>query len=209
MLQVEVGEVGSERHTQRERMLRSAIELQTQLEQSQQKLEALTQQLADTSPSEEQEARVSAEPNPDSPSGTALVKPGDAAARYPTSALMDSLFGSDDDVGDNASQGAKTPAGKQYAGSAAGVAQQRRQTTATAQAGPTLDLAHASHGGPASGAFGQGNSSDGAQRSTAPGPSQQLVDLAAPKRSISFSNSLRRRQTSSIQLEERCLQRSC
>ena len=215
MLQVEVGEAGSEQHAQREHMLRSAIELQTQLKQSQQKLEALTQQLADT-PSEAQDTHTSADaamPDTHSINATALKgKPNAAAAIQHTSALMDSLFGSDDDeIGTEPddSQGAqvqKAKAGKQQAGSAAGVAQQRRQTTAgAAQAAGTAHVAdrragtHANQGDLPNAHLNQSNASDRAHHSATAGPSQQLVDPAAPRRSISFSNSLRRRQASSIQ----------
>ena len=207
MLQVEVGEVGSEQHAQREHMLRSAIELQTQLKQSQQKLEALTQQLADT-PSEAQDTHTSADA---ATPATHSVK----VATQHTSVLMDLLFGSDDnDVGVEGSgsqvaQVKTAPTGKQQAGSAAGVAQLRRQTTTgaaqTAGTAHVADVADQRAGAPAhQGSLhtvgnSVGNSSNRAQHSTTAGPSQPLVDPAAPRRTISFSNSLRRRQASSIQ----------
>lgn len=214
MLQVEVGPIGSEQQAQRERMLRSSIELQTQLKQSQQKLEALTQQLAST-PSEAQDAHVSAnsaEPHPHSATAAGQAKPRAAAASQQTGALMASLFGTDDDQDssddNNKHIQVKLPASKQQGGSAAGAAQQRRQTTAvTAQskgvtagvAGPRFD---AKQGGlPSAAAVSQGGSSNRAQGSTAPkpGPGPKPLDPAAPRRSISFSSSLRRRQASAVQ----------
>ena len=210
--QVEVGEGGSEQHAQRERMLRSAIELQTQLKQSQQKLEALTQQLADT-PSEAQDTHTSADPAmPDTLNVKGTILPGKPDAAAPTSALMDSLFGSDDDdvdakASDSQAQVTKASAGKQQANSAAVAAQQHRQTTADAAqaAGRVAGVAdrragtHAKQGNLAAADFSSDNSKDRAQRMSSAGPSQQLVDPAAPRRSISFSSSLRRRQVSSVQ----------
>ena len=221
MLQAEVGEVGSEQHAQRERMLRSAIELQSQLKQSQQKLEALTQQLAD-SPSEAQDTHTSADAaTPATHSVKVAVldrQPDVATATQHTSVLMDSLFGSDDDDDDvgvaaSGSQVAQVkknaPTGKQQAGSAAGVAQQRRQTTSgaaqtagTARVADVADhqvAAHAHQSSLRMADISLGNSSNRAQHSTTAGLSQPLVDPAAPRRSISFSNSLRRRQASSMQ----------
>lgn len=211
MLQVEVGEVGTEQHAQRERMLRSAIELQTQLRQSQQKLEALTQQLADI-PFEAQDTHTSADAATPVKATVLNGKPDAAAATQHTSALMDSLFGSDDDVvGAEPSESQvvqvqKTPAGKQQADSAAGVAQQRRQTTAgAAQAAGKARVAdhrartHADQGSLPNAHLSQANPSYIADHTATAGFSQQLVDPAAPRRSISFSNSLRRRQASSIQ----------
>ena len=215
MLQVEVGEVGSQQHAQRERMLRSAIELQAQLKLSQQKLETLCQQLAETSVPEAQAAHSSADAaEADSHNGKG--KPDDAAAaiQQKSAALMESLFGSDDDVdaavGDGQSaQAKKISAGGQQADSAASVAQPRRQTTAgaaqAAHAAGTADVAdcrpdtHANQGSLPIARASPGISSHRAQHSTTAGPSQRLVDPAAPRRSISFSNSLRRRQASSIQ----------
>lgn len=213
MTQVEVGEGGSEQHAQRERMLRSAIELQTQLKQSQQKLESLTQQLADT-PSEAQDTHTSADPAmPDTLNVKETILPGKPDAAAPTSALMDSLFGSDDDDDDakasnSQAQVTKASAGKQQAGSAAVAAQQHRQIRAdAAQAAGTGLVAgvanrragtHAKQGNLATADFIPDNSKDRAQRITSAGPGQQLVDPAAPRRSISF-NSLRRHQVSSVQ----------
>ena len=217
VMQVELGEVGSEQHAQRERMLRSAIELQAQLKQTHQKLEALTQQLADT-PSEAQDTRTSAGtamPETHSVKTTVLQgKPDAGAATQQTSLLMDSLFGSDDDdvgaeTSDSQAQAEKAPAGKQRAGSAAGVAHQHRQILAgSAQTAGTADVADVAGHRAGTQAkqsclpnahLSQDGSSDRAHRITTASPSQQLVDPAAPRRSISFSNSLRRRQASSIQ----------
>lgn len=218
LFQVEVGPIGSEQHSQRERMLRSAIQLQTQLKQSQQKLEALTQQLASTV-SEAQSAQASAnalELHPYSASAAAQAKSGAAEGTQQSSALMESLFGSDDDEDDGAGTDAtishapvKAPAGMQQGGSAAGAAQRRRQTTATAAqargtpdvSGPQSDAEQGSLPSAAAAAIGQGEPSIRTQHSNRPrpGPSQQLLDPAAPRRSISFSNSLRRRQAAAVQ----------
>ena len=212
MLQVELGPIGSEQQSQRERILRSAVQLQTQLKQSQQKLEALTQQLANTL-SEAQDANMSpaSAELPSCTSAAAQAKQRDAVGAQQSSALMESLFGSDDeDEGTGAdamishTQG-KTPVGKQQVRSAAGAVQQHRQTTAaTAQARDPANAAgsrlDAKQGGLA-GAAGQGDASQRSQGSTGPGPSsgQKLLDPAAPRRSISFSNSLRRRQAAAVQ----------
>lgn len=216
LFQVEVGLIGSEQHSQRERKLRSAIQLQAQLKQSQQKMEALTQQLASTL-SEAQHAQTSAnapELHPYIASEAAQAKPGAAEGTQQSSALMESLFGSDDDEDDGIGTDATTShtpvkarSGMQQGASAAGAAQQRRQTTATAQArgtpgtsGPQSDADLGSLPSAAA-VIGQGNPSTRAQHSNrpSPSPSQQLLDPAAPRRSISFSNSLRRRQGAAVQ----------
>lgn len=208
-LQVEVGEVGTQQHAQRELMLRSAIELQAQLKLSQQKLEALTQQLAESSVPEAQAAHSSADVA-EAESHSVKGKPDAAAAasQQKSTALMESLFGSDDDVEVAVGDGQEAqvriiPAGKQQAESAASVAQQRRQSTA--QAAGTADVVdrrpdtHANQGSLPHTHSSQCTSSHRAHHGTTAGPSQPLVDPAAPRRSISFSNSLRRRQASSIQ----------
>jgi len=67
-----MGEIGSDPHAELERLLRSSIDLQTQLRQSHQKLEALSQQLSTLSASEQAIA-----------TDNAPLQPGDATSAHP------------------------------------------------------------------------------------------------------------------------------
>lgn len=213
-----MGEVGSDPHAELERLLRSGIDLQTQLRQSHQKLEALSQQLSTLSANEQGIAADNAPLQPgDAPSVPGQPKPipgAQAAVRKQTGALMKGLFGSDEDDSDSAgseedSQKALPP--QQAAASSVTAAQTDRLQQVVSGAGQPMS----EQSGKASTAS---HSSTDRQAAAAPvsgGPShrtgltgnsipsssslgQRLVDPTAPKRSISFSNSVRRHQSSSV-----------
>lgn len=213
---MDVGEVGSQQHAQREHMLRSSIDLQAQLKQSQQKLEALSQQLAAT-PSDAQVTSTSAATPKALPQAHHAVASGqansqDAKKADQSSALMEALFGSDEE--DSAVQDHEAKV-KSQAGKSAKAELLREETKAVPtlsagtaavgrQQGTQQTVAKADQGvSHAAAADARRNDSNlRAQHSAGadPGPSQQIqLDPAAPKRSISFSNSLRRRPASFIQ----------
>ena len=213
-----MGEIGSDPHAELERLLCSSIDLQTQLRQSHQKLEALSQQLSTLSASEQGIATDSAPLQPgDAPSVPAQPEPipgTPAAACKQTGALMKGLFGSDEDDSDSAddeedSQDA-VPAQQAAAPSVRAAQTDRLQQVASGDGQPVSE-----HSGKASAASHSSTDRQAAAPPVSSGPShrtgltgnsipsssslgQRLLDPTAPKRSISFSNSMRRRQTSSV-----------
>ena len=213
-----MGEIGSDPHADLERLLCSSIDLQTQLRQSHQKLEALSQQLSTLSASEQGIATDSAPLQPgDAPAVLGQPKPipgMPAAALKQTGALMKGLFGSDEgdsDCADDEEDSQDAVPAQQAAASSVTAAQTDRLQQAVSGNGQPVS----EHSGRAPAAS---HSSTDRQPAAAPvssGPShrtglagnsipsssslgQRLVDPTAPKRSISFSNSMRRRQSSSV-----------
>ena len=193
-------------------MLRSSIDLQTQLKQSQQKLEALSQQLAVTS-SDAQVASPSAyapkaQAEPDHAVASGQANSQNAVRPDQASALMEALFGSDEEG--STAQGLDREARvKSQAGTQAKAGQQHEETTAapaqsagTAAVGSQQAVARTSQGVlPVAADARHMGAKLGGQPNVGSdsGPGQQMMDPAAPKRSISFSNSLRRRPASFIQ----------
>ena len=210
---MEVGEIGSDTHTQRERMLRTSIQLQTQLKQCEQKLEALSQQLtaATVDAQTGRNPAGAAEPMPQPASSAAdskadlqsAVKPGHA------SALIESLFGSDDDAdtaetvspAEGLSGRGKSNIG---AGGKGGLVQAQHQSEAARLSGLSADVsqqagAKARQGSVSIIAVESSIPNSRPQHNVEAGPSQQPFDPTAPKRRISFNNSLKRRQASGLQ----------
>lgn len=210
-VKVDMGEIGSDPHAELECLLRSSIDLQTQLRQSHQKLEALSQQLSFR---EQGIASDSAPLQPgDAPSVPGQPKPipgTQAAAFKQTGALMKGLFGSDEDDSDcpdseGHSQKALPP--QQTAASSMTVSQtDRLQQVVSGNSQPVSEQS-----GTASAALHSSTDRQAAAAPVSSGPSlstlsipssfslgQRLVDPTAPKRRISFSNSMRRCQSSSV-----------
>ncbi len=213
-----MGEIGSDPHAELERLLRSSIDLQTQLRQSHQKLEALSQQLSPLSANEQGVVTDSAPLQPGDapavPSQPKSIPETQAAALKQTGALMKGLFGSDEDDSDSAD--------REEDSQEALPAQQPAASTAIASQTGRLQQVVSGDGQPVSEQSGKASaashSSTDRHAAAAPvssGPShrtgltgnsipsssslgQRLVDPTAPKRSISFSNSMRRRQSSSV-----------
>ncbi len=213
-----MGEIGSDPHAELERLLRSSIDLQTQLRQSHQKLEALSQQLSTLSASEQAIATDNAPLQP----GDATSVPGQpkpipgtqAAAFKQTGDLMKGLFGSDEDDSDSADREADSqkavPAQQAAASSVTAAQTDRLQQVVSGNGQPVSEqsgrVSAASHSStdrqPAATPVFSGTSHrTGLTRNSIPSSSslgQRLVDPTAPKRNISFSNSMRRRQSSSV-----------
>ncbi|KAA6425451.1 MAG: UV-stimulated scaffold A protein [Trebouxia sp. A1-2] len=215
---VDMGEVGSHPHAELEHLLRSSIDLQTQLRQSHQKLEGLSQQLSTLSASEQGTAADSAPLRPgDAPSVSGQPKPipgTPGAALKQTGALLKGLFGSDEDDSDSADHEAdsqKAAPAQQAAASSMTAAQtdrlqqvvSRNGQPASQQSGKASAALHSSTDRQPAAAR---SSSGPSHKRGLPGDSipsssslgQSLVDPTAPKRSISFSDSMRRRQSSSV-----------
>lgn len=198
-MQADVGTPGSEQHAQRERMLRSSLAMQSQLTACKHRLQSLGQQLADLSKAT-------------APS----VQPANPAAHYSPSravsqaqaGIMDDLFGSDDDesleaeakpAAAKSSTLAQSPkAALALSAEAAGCASADNAGATRMHAkGATQDLPSVRKGSLLSSTsvqpVGQGAALSSEQKPRLP------MDPAAPKRSISFHNSIRRKQSGAKQ----------
>ena len=223
---VDAGEIGSGAHAELERMLRISIDLQTQLKQSHQKLESLSQQLASL-PAGESGSAVSdeAKPSGDGALGSGERKsgrrdatpvPGDGGADAGTictdpkqqSALMERLFGSDDDSNDDNEDISNMSVQRQEAEAPQASGQLPKeailvQESAVARAGTALrfltDRDAIPFGGDNQGLGAESGNKISISRNLTGSSSvgQRLVDPTAPKRAISFSNSIRHRQSTS------------
>ena len=187
-MQADVGTPGSAQHAQRERMLRLGLAMQSHLTASKQRLQRFGQQLADlnkaTAPSE---THVNASSHHSPPRAVSQAQAG----------LMDDLFGSDDD--NSLEGGAKTVSAKsvplarslnsalaQPVASGDNVAVAQKHAKSATQDLPSLRK----------GSF----SSPSQSRALSSEQKQQVpVDPAAPKRSISFNSSIRKKQSGAKQ----------
>ena len=220
-----MGEVASEARTNLEQRLRSSIDLQNQLKLSHTKLESLSRQLA-SSPAPEAAPAAAAAAITSAPvksqieaaraqlgqSQTARVQQSSSAAAEvvqakskDTAALMENLFGSDNDDDDMSGSKirSKSPALPNQAEPSLEPEKHLQQSTPpTSQlagtAASTDRKAQLSLGSRPSSSLG---TSQNPSRSSSSG--QRLVDPTAPKRSISFSNHAARRRPSSIVKQRR------
>ena len=228
---VDAGEIGSGAHAELERTLRVSIDLQTQLKQSHQKLESLSQQLASL-PAGEAGSAMSDEVQPsgngalgsgERKSGPrdARPVPGDGGADAGTictdpkqqSALMERLFGSDDDSGDDNKDNSNVSVQRQEAEAPQASGQLPKeassvQESAVARVGTAADVplnfltdrdAIPFGGDNQAGLGAESGNKISISRNLTDSSSlgQRLVDPTAPKRAISFSNSARHRQSTS------------
>ena len=193
-------------------MLRSSIDLQTQLKQSHQKLESLSQQLS-SSPADGEEEGIAfgSVPGPSrgqgSVPGVAKTGNGDAkalpgtghASPKKTAALMERLLGSDDDEDDSEEDVQKAvPAQEASALSVAGQSVSKAGKAADAPVHGVTDK-QVTASTKSAGMTTESDRGIGSSQLPAASSSlgQRVVDPAAPKRSITFNNSIRRRQSSS------------